>query len=87
MNTIPFKPIDFPGAVKMQVKKGTCLLFEGDANQKTAYYIMSGSVEVLTECMDGTQTLLYKLPKASLFGELSFMGVEKRTASTYAAED
>jgi len=87
MNTILFKPTDFPGAFKTLVKKGTCLLFEGDESQKTAYYIVSGSVEVLTECMDGTQTLLYTLSEGSLFGELCFMDVETRTASTYAAED
>ncbi len=36
---------------------------------------------------DGTQTLLYKLYPGDLVGELSMMGVTKRTASIYTVED
>jgi len=78
---------DFQGAPEISVKKGSCLIYRGEQSQKIAYFIISGSVEVKTECVDGTQLLLYKLQAGELFGELVFMGVSERTASVYAVEN
>ncbi len=82
-----FNSEDFQGAPESNVKKGSCLIYRGEASQKIAYFIVSGSVEVKTECVDGTQLLLYKLQAGELFGELVFMGVSERTASVYAVEN
>ena len=82
-----FSASDFPNATTIHVKKGTCVIYEGDAAGNTAYLILSGVMEVLTECIDGTQTSLYKLKEGDLFGELALMGVHTRTASVYAIEN
>ncbi len=82
-----FEASDFPYANTIHVKKGTCVVYEGDEGGNTAYLILSGAMEVLTECIDGTQTSLYKLKVGELFGELALMGVSTRTASVYAIED
>jgi len=86
MNRITFTADDFQGATPIELKRGVCLIYEGDVREKYAYYIVSGSVEVQTECYDGTQTLLYPLKAGSLFGELRLMGAQERTASVYTAE-
>ena len=77
----------FQDAPAIKVKKGSCLIYRGEESQKLAYFIVSGSVEVKTECVDGSQTLLYRLHEGELFGELVFMGVTERTASVYAVEN
>lgn len=82
-----FEAADFPHASTITVKKGSCVVYEGEDSCKTAYLIQSGAMEVLTECIDGTQTSLYKLYKGELFGELALMGITTRTASVYAIED
>jgi len=82
-----FQPEDFLGATKIKVKKGYCLVREGNESQKIAYLIESGCVEVVTECYDGTQTVLYNLYPGDLVGELTMMGVHKRSASIYAIEE
>jgi len=82
-----FGASDFPNANTIHVKKGTCVVYEGDEGGNTAYLILSGTMEVLTECIDGTQTSLYKLKVGELFGELALMGINTRTASVYAIED
>ena len=87
MSNPKFNSEDFQGAPEISVKKGACLIYRGEASQKIAYFIVSGSVEVKTECVDGTQLLLYKLGPGELFGELVFMGVSERTASVYAVEN
>ncbi|NWF39211.1 Crp/Fnr family transcriptional regulator [Mariprofundus sp. NF] len=87
MSNPKFNSEDFQGAPEISVKKGSCLIYRGEASQKIAYFIVSGSVEVKTECVDGTQLLLYKLGAGELFGELVFMGVTERTASVYAVEN
>ncbi len=81
-----FTADDFKGATAITLKRGTCLIYEGDSLEQCAYFIVSGSAEVQTECYDGTQTLLYTLKKGALFGELRLMGAEERTASVYTAE-
>ena len=86
MDEALFTVDDFEGAPCIELKRGACLIYEGENDEKTAYFIVSGSVEVQTECYDGTQTLLYVLKAGSIFGELHLMGADKRTASVYTAE-
>ena len=87
MSDQSFNIDDFQGAPVIKVRKGSCLIYKGEESQKLAYYIVSGSVEVKTECVDGSQTLLYRLHAGALVGELVFMGVSERTASVYAVEN
>jgi len=86
MYDILFTEADFEGAPRISLKRGECLIYEGEKDEKAAYFIVSGSVEVQTECYDGTQTLLYVLKSGAVFGELHLMGADKRTASVYTAE-
>jgi len=86
MSPQQFNLDDFTGASEITVRKGHCLAYEGDAGDHLAYYIVSGSVEVASECIDGSRILFYKLHPGELFGELALMGVNERTASIYASE-
>jgi len=86
MGQIIFEADDFKGAKSIELKRGTCLIYEGDMHDKYAYFLLSGSVEVQTECYDGTQTLLYTLQAGVLFGELVLMGAQERIASIYTVE-
>jgi CRP-like cAMP-binding protein len=82
-----FEASDFPHALSVSVKKGSCIVYEGEQSCNIAYLITSGSMEVITECIDGTQTSIYKLKPGEIFGELAMMGISTRTASVYAIED
>jgi len=87
MSQVTFTTDDFKGAPALTLKRGSCMIYEGEVGDRVGYFIVSGSVEVQTECYDGTQTLLYVLKAGSLFGELRLMGVDERTASIYTAEE
>lgn len=86
MSRTTFTAGDFKGATPMTLKRGTCLIYEGDVREQCAYFIVAGKVDVQTECYDGTQTLLYSLTNGTLFGELRLMGAQARTASVYTTE-
>jgi len=85
--SILFHPSDFPDAPVVRVRKGQCITHEGDTSNKMAYFIETGRVKVVTECFDGTQTLLYTLQAGNMVGELAMMGLDHRSASVYALED
>ncbi|MDQ6974858.1 MAG: Crp/Fnr family transcriptional regulator [Mariprofundaceae bacterium] len=86
MSKVRFTADDFKGATPITLKRGTCLIYEGDVQEQYAYFIVSGKTDIQTECYDGTQTLLYTLTSGALFGELRLMGAQARTASVYTTE-
>lgn len=62
-------------------KAGDVIVTQGEPSNDEAYYVQSGSVEVL---QDGK--IISTLPAGQVFGEISLVMNEPRTATVHAAE-
>jgi CRP-like cAMP-binding protein len=64
----------------------TPIIREGESGD-SFYLLVSGRVEVRKELKKGRFKKLVDLGPAEMFGEVGFLGVEKRTASVVVVED
>jgi CRP-like cAMP-binding protein len=70
---------------RCEIKAGDLALRAGDRGD-TAYFILSGAVEVFIE-RDGRHTTLARLAKGEIFGEMALIDPGPRSASVRAIED
>ena len=68
-----------------EIKNGELALRAGDRGE-TAYFILSGAVEVFIE-RDGRHVTLARLGKGEIFGEMAIIDPGPRSASVRAVED
>lgn len=68
-----------------EIKNGELALRAGDRGD-TAYFILSGAVEVFIE-RDGRHVTLARLGKGEIFGEMAIIDPGPRSASVRAVED
>jgi len=68
-----------------EIKSGEIALRAGDRGD-TAYFILSGAVEVFIE-RDGRHVSLARLGKGEIFGEMAIIDPGPRSASVRAVED
>lgn len=68
-----------------EIKNGEIALRAGDRGD-TAYFILSGAVEVFIE-RDGRHVTLARLGKGEIFGEMAIIDPGPRSASVRAVED
>ena len=68
-----------------EIKNGEIALRAGDLGD-TAYFILSGGVEVFIE-RDGRHVTLARLGKGEIFGEMAIIDPGPRSASVRAVED
>lgn len=68
-----------------EIKNGQIALRAGDPGD-TAYFILSGAVEVFIE-RDGRHITLARLGKGEIFGEMAIIDPGPRSASVRAVED
>lgn len=67
-------------------KKGDTILEEGD-HPHCAYILMAGSVEIIKKRNEGGDLVISTLESGSIFGEMSMVDAEPRSASVRALED
>jgi serine/threonine-protein kinase len=70
---------------RCEIKAGELALRAGDRGD-TAYFILSGTVEVFAE-RDGRHVALAQLGKGEIFGEMAVIDPGPRSASVRAIED
>ena len=70
---------------RCEIKAGELALRAGDRGD-TAYFILSGAVEVFVE-RDGQHVNLARLGKGEIFGEMAIIDPGPRSASVRATED
>lgn len=68
-----------------QYRKGECVFLEGETGE-CAYIIETGSIEIFIRA-DGRQKLISRLRERAIFGEMSLMDDQVRSATAIAAED
>lgn len=78
---------DFPGAKDVYLHKGDLLLYEGDQHRESAFFIVSGEMNVRIISGSGHETSLYDLMPGELVGELALFGFKARTATVLATQD
>lgn len=77
--------VEHAGVVKA-FTVNTPIIREGEVGD-TFYLLVSGRVEVRKELKKGRFKTLVELGPAEMFGEVGFLGAEKRTASVVVTED
>jgi CRP-like cAMP-binding protein len=71
----------------IKINKGDVLIKEGSGGH-TLYYLVSGSMEIRKESMDGKQALLSQFSRGSIIGEQALLETEgRRSATAVALED
>jgi CRP/FNR family transcriptional regulator/CRP/FNR family cyclic AMP-dependent transcriptional regulator len=71
---------------RRRVSRGQTVLQQEDTGA-TAYFILSGSADVLLESEDGRQFIVARLGPRDHFGEMSLLDGEPRSASVVANEE
>lgn len=67
-------------------KMGELILEEGAA-ARCAYVIKTGSVQISKKRSDGSETVISTLRAGDIFGEMSMIDAEPRSANVRATED
>lgn len=73
------------GVPTLRFAAGSTVFTEGDAGD-SAYFIRSGSIDILSKGQDGTERLLHHLGSGELFGEMALLNRAPRSASALTRE-
>jgi CRP/FNR family cyclic AMP-dependent transcriptional regulator len=73
-------------APRLQAKSGRTLISQGEAST-TAYYVMSGRLQVMLFSLDGRAVIIRDIGPGAIFGELAALDGRSRSATIVAMSD
>ncbi|MGI8552183.1 MAG: Crp/Fnr family transcriptional regulator, partial [Dehalococcoidia bacterium] len=78
---------ELASATHRRAMRRGALIVEQDSLGETAFILLSGEVDIVSESSDGRELLLARILPGEIFGEMSLLDSEPRSASALARQD